>query len=125
MKTQTQQPPRKKPVPESLREDMKPRPFPVEGSGLSLYATPLDLANLQAALDEEGLLVVLHRLLRADIEAINAAAPHCLMNPDFTPWVGDVDSLPLSVMELGNLLADVVHRRIFGRQLTIEAGPDA
>lgn len=112
-------------VPETLREEMKPRPFPIEGIGLALYTTPIDLANLQAALDEEGQLVVLNRLLRADIAAINAAAQHCLMNPDGTAWSGEVDSLPVSVMELGQLLADTVHRRIFGRALKIEAGGDA
>lgn len=117
--------PRKKLVPETLREEMKPRPFPVEGLGLSLYATPIDLANLQTALDEEGLLAVMNRLLRADIAAINAAANHCLMNSDLTAWSGEVDSLPVSVMELGQLLADTVSRRIFGRPLNVEALPDA
>ncbi|ANN58696.1 hypothetical protein A9174_19395 [Mesorhizobium loti NZP2037] len=118
-------PPRKKIVPEGLQEEMRPRPFPVEGLGLTLFATPMDLANLQAALDEEGLLVVVNRLLRADIAAINVAAQHCLMNPDQTAWSGDVDSLPVSTMELGNLLADTVTRRLFGRPLNLEALPDA
>lgn len=110
---------RKKPVPDALHDEMRPQPFPVVG--LVCYATNSDLHELQKALDEEGALAVMQRLLRADHGAISEAAKFCLMNvADNTPWTGDVDTLPISTMELGQILADAVHRRLFGRKLQLE-----
>ncbi|PBB85726.1 hypothetical protein [Mesorhizobium sp. WSM3876] len=114
------QQPRKKAVPEGLREEMQPQPFPVEGLGLQLYATSTDLDRIQDAMEVDGMLVVMNRLLRADMTAINAAAQHCLMYSDRTAWSGDVDTLPVGTMELGALLADAVHRRLFGTSLELD-----
>jgi hypothetical protein len=106
----------KAPFPENLRPEMRPVPI-AEMPGVSAF---FGFSAAAQACEAAGIPVganLLAALLRGEPRAIEEATPRGLINPDGSRWQGGPDAVPLPVLELGKILADALHRRLFGTAL--------
>lgn len=102
----------------TLRPEMRPVPIP-EMPGCALFVSLSAAKNLESACGVAAP-EIMRRLLHGDIAAIEEAAARSIVNPDGSVWSGSADAVPLPTLELGRLLADALHRRLFGRPLDLE-----
>jgi len=101
------------------------RPVDVPGlPGVVAWASFSALAQLQKALEVRSGGDMLAAMLRGDLRAIEEATPRFLLNSDGSRWQGGVDLVPIPTLELGQLLANALHRRLFGTPLELETGDE-
>ncbi|MFI0846428.1 hypothetical protein [Mesorhizobium sp. IMUNJ 23232] len=107
---------------DSMREGMRPQPVPGL-PGVSAWASFAAMRRLSDAtgINDPGQLLA--ELLRGNSKVIQESVSHVLIHDaDKSAFVGFVDDVPVPLMPLGRLLADAVHRRLFGEGL--EGGSD-
>lgn len=106
-----------KPVfPDNLRAEMRPVPI-AEMPGVSAF---FSFSAAAQAAQASGIPVganLLASLLRGEAAAIEECVSRGLVNPDGSRWQGGSDAVPLPILEIGRILADALHRRLFGTPL--------
>ncbi|MFI0847882.1 hypothetical protein [Mesorhizobium sp. IMUNJ 23232] len=103
----------------NMPEAMRPQPVP-NAPGVTCWASFAAMRQLCEATGIGAPGQVMAELLRANPATIEEAVARLVLNPDGTRWSGTPDDLPVALMELGRLLADSVHRRLFGSPLVLE-----
>lgn len=102
-----------------LREVMKPQAFP-ELPGCTFHFSFRDVGDLESATSLAGCTSLIAALLRAETRVVEEAAARGVKNPDGSRYSGDIDGIPLSIIELSRRLADALHRRAWGAPLVLE-----
>lgn len=108
-------------IPENLPEGMAP----IAVEGMPGVVAWFSFSATRQACEAAGHVVaagMLTALLRGEPRAIEEAVPRALLNSDGSRWQAGPDAVPLPTLELGRLLADALHRRLFGEPLKIEGG---
>lgn len=107
----------------AMPEAMRPQPIAAM-PGCSAWCSFSAVRQISEATAFASSAEILSGLLRGNAFMIEEAAPRLIMNPDGSRWSGNVDDLPLPLLEMGRVLGDAVHRRLFGSPLEMEDSDD-
>lgn len=103
----------------TMPEAMRPQAI-AKMPGCSAWASFSAMRQLSEATNIGAGGQLLAELLRANPLVLEEAVPRLIINPDGSRWSGNVDDVPIPLLELGQILADAVSRRLFGRPLEMD-----
>ncbi|MFI0843965.1 hypothetical protein [Mesorhizobium sp. IMUNJ 23232] len=105
-----------KAFPENLRPEMAPQP--VDGMpGVFAYFSFSAVGQTCEAAGLPAAAALLAALLRGEVKAIEEGVSRGLINSDGSRWAAGVDAVPLPTLEIGRILSDALHRRLWGKPL--------